>query len=561
MTVGGSATLTITVRVNVSGTYTNFAEITTAPVRDPDSTPGNGPQTPPEDDEGTVTPEPFQNDPQGLAKTLDATSHTFTSGDDAAIGEILTFRVEITIPPGEHLGSTLVDLMGPGLAFVECVGIDGAGLTTDQHGGDFDAICANPTVDANGSLDPQDVDSRVTFYFGKLTNSGSEPVTLSVVYDAVVLDILGNQDPGTLTNTATWTWDPTGELKDSYQVQIVEPDLAISKASDVTLASVGTFVNYTVTIEHTATSHTNAYDVVVSDTIPVEVAYVPGFMDCTLGGQAATTCSYDDLTRTVTATWDNFSLTGGTGVIRFRVQILTLPAGASINNTASVAWTSLPDPDGNDPQSYTPNIYSTERWYDPGDDVNIYGTSTSHALTVVRSELPGTGFAPGVITDMRGIASASYSSAELWMEIPALGVQAGIVGVPLVKGDWNVAWLWNKVGWLEGSAYPTWNGNSVLTAHNYVQTGAKGPFVNLGSLRWGDRVVIHAGGSVYTYEVRSLNYTDSGDLSVFTHKDQPWLTLVTCRQYDESSGTYLQRVVVQAVLVKVTQDDPGKINK
>jgi sortase (surface protein transpeptidase) len=41
------------------------------------------------------------------------------------------------------------------------------------------------------------------------------------------------------------------------------------------------------------------------------------------------------------------------------------------------------------------------------------------------------------------------------------------------------------------------------------------------------------------------------DTSWFKHEEKPWLTLVTCRQYDAKTKTYLQRVVVRAVLVSV----------
>ena len=142
-----------------------------------------------------------------------------------------------------------------------------------------------------------------------------------------------------------------------------------------------------------------------------------------------------------------------------------------------------------------------------------------------------------------------------------MSVSSPVLGVPRDNGDWNVAWLWNKIGWLAGTAFPTWNGNSVLTAHNYLQTGAEGPFARLEQLRWGDTVIIHAHGNEYTYEVRGLYFVPASDLSIFDHKDQPWLTLVTCKQFDEASGTYLQRVVVQAVLVKVAPENLTKVNK
>lgn len=40
-------------------------------------------------------------------------------------------------------------------------------------------------------------------------------------------------------------------------------------------------------------------------------------------------------------------------------------------------------------------------------------------------------------------------------------------------------------------------------------------------------------------------------IHVLKHEEKPWLTLVTCKDYDEKSGTYRNRVVVRAALVWV----------
>jgi len=78
--------------------------------------------------------------------------------------------------------------------------------------------------------------------------------------------------------------------------------------------------------------------------------------------------------------------------------------------------------------------------------------------------LPGTGFAPQRVTALSAQPAAqSYANlGDLWLEIPRLGVQMPIVGVPQADGQWDVSWLGNDAGWLNGTAFPTWSGNSVL---------------------------------------------------------------------------------------------------
>jgi LPXTG-site transpeptidase (sortase) family protein len=115
-----------------------------------------------------------------------------------------------------------------------------------------------------------------------------------------------------------------------------------------------------------------------------------------------------------------------------------------------------------------------------------------------------------------------------------------------------VTWLGASAGWLEGSAYPTRNGNSVLTGHVYDAFGRPGPFAALNTLWWGDPVIIHAGGLEYTYVVRSVQQVGRGDVAaMLKHEDLPWVTLVTCRGFDPASGEYRYRVLVRAVLIDV----------
>jgi len=166
--------------------------------------------------------------------------------------------------------------------------------------------------------------------------------------------------------------------------------------------------------------------------------------------------------------------------------------------------------------------------------------------------IPITGFAPGVKTSLRAQPEElKYAETDIVLEIPTLGVKIPIVGVPKKDGTWDISWLAKQAGWLEGSAFPSWNGNSVLTGHVYLSSGLPGPFVNLYKLKFDDQIIVHAYGQKYIFAVRTNTAVLPNDTSWFKHEEKSWLTLVTCRQYDAKSNTYLQRVVVRAVLVSV----------
>jgi LPXTG-site transpeptidase (sortase) family protein len=152
------------------------------------------------------------------------------------------------------------------------------------------------------------------------------------------------------------------------------------------------------------------------------------------------------------------------------------------------------------------------------------------------------------------LASVYNDYSDLKIEIPSQKVNVDIVGVPLVDGEWDITWLGSNAGYLNGTAFPTWQGNSVITGHVYLSNGLPGPFVNLGRLKWGDEITIHAFGQSYIYSVRSVQTVDPDDISVLGHKDRSWITLLTCEEYDSQAGAYKKRIAVQAVLMSITAD-------
>lgn len=166
--------------------------------------------------------------------------------------------------------------------------------------------------------------------------------------------------------------------------------------------------------------------------------------------------------------------------------------------------------------------------------------------------LPDTGFAPGRITALPQQAVAYSELGDLWLEIPALGVKTAITGVPVSNSGWDVTWLGDKAGWLEGSAFPGTSGNAVLTGHVWDALNRPGVFEKLANLRYGDQVMVHNAGKVFIFEVRERLQVSADRVNqLLKHKERPWLTLLTCRGFDEESGEYLSRVLVRAVLVEV----------
>jgi len=239
------------------------------------------------------------------------------------------------------------------------------------------------------------------------------------------------------------------------------------------------------------------------------------------------------------------------------------PTTSIVGNTVTIAFGTL---DEDEVYTVTITTVVNSRGAPPGGTNSASVTTTSadadpdnnadSALVTITggaADAPATGFAPGRMTALPAQpADRAYATlGDLWIEIPALGVRLPIVGVPQTKDGWDVTWLGSQAGYLYGTAFPTWKGNSVITSHVTLPSGRAGPFSNLKNLRWDDQVIVHYAGQRHVYSVRTTSAVSAGHPSIFRHEDRSWLTLVTCGGYDNASGEYRYRVVVKAVLTSI----------
>jgi LPXTG-site transpeptidase (sortase) family protein len=177
------------------------------------------------------------------------------------------------------------------------------------------------------------------------------------------------------------------------------------------------------------------------------------------------------------------------------------------------------------------------------------GGGGEEGVSIDSKKIKG-GFAPGRITDLSSLPVTSYVDLnDVTLEVPVLKLKLPVVGIPKKNNTWDVNWLLNQAGWLEGSAFPGFSGNSVLVSHVTLSYGQPGPFANLHKLKTGDKIFVHAFGKLYIYSIRSSMEVDENGPTVLKHEDKPWLTLVTCSDYNEEAETYLKRLLVRAELV------------
>ena len=345
------------------------------------------------------------------------------------------------------------------------------------------------------------------------------PGETGVITLVVDLTLNPNDPTATYTNTVIASGlPPTGpRVTDTSSADgPLFADPAVSKSGDPSRVFVGENVTFTITV--TNQGNQTATDVTVTDPLPANMSVL----------SAVSTVGTVTITPPRTVQVVIGDLDPG--------DVVTITIVARVNSAGSPPIINQVEITTTSPTDYDPNNRS------------------SITLEVLLPALPDTGFAPGKVTMLpdqpKGKSFSAYD--ELSLSIPSLHVNTPIVGVPKSRNSWDVTWLGDRAGWLNGTAFPTWEGNSVITGHVYLANGLPGPFLNIGKLKYGDRVIIHAYGKDYTYEVRSVRTIKPWEVStVMRHQDQSWVTLLTCKGFNEDTGEYDQRTVVRAVLISV----------
>ena len=288
-------------------------------------------------------------------KQVDSTSHDGTGSgfhntgrEDVAIGEEVAFLMIGLVPDGEIHTLPLTDTLPVGMELVDAVVL--------AVGDDIykDAAFTNPLTPAEVIVNttPTTVEYVFPEYIYNDPNP-AEPGALDNTFlfevTAVVTNVASNQDGVTLTNTAlAGYYDPYGNpqtLPAYAYVDVVEPDLTITKVANPTSGVGGDVITFTMTVNHTAESTANAYDVEIADILPPEMTYV-GNLQLINGFLPAPS----QVGQTLTFSWSEIPYppaspgpTDAPYTFTFDVMLnANLQVGQTVTNDALVTWQSLP---------------------------------------------------------------------------------------------------------------------------------------------------------------------------------------------------------------------------
>lgn len=456
----------------------------------------------------TSTPQ-ISNSPSGTTA-----AYTIEVSNAAGLGTAINLEISDSLPSGFTYASTTSVVLS-----------DGASRPSSS----------NPTV---GDGSPT---------WGTFSIPGGGSVAISFVVDVASTVPDGTyQNPAqaaysdpqrtSTSQTTSASYDPgssSGEDVTIGQPNIVDPkvDSLLNDADGNGVASPGDTLEYVMTISNTG--GIDALGVTFTDSPDANTTFVVGSVTTSQGsvtngnalGDSSVAVSIGTIPPSTTVT------------ISFQVTIDSPlpPTVSQVENQGLVSGSNFSPSPTDDPATT------------PTDDP----TATPITIPLSASTgLPATGFAPGRISTVpEAPAAHSYAAlGDMHLTIPKISTRVRVVGV---GADWDVTWLGSEVGYLPGTAYPTWRGNSVVTGHVYLADGSPGPLHRLHEMAWGDEIVVEAYGARHVYQVREVKTVRPHDLAPLAHEERDWITLITCRGWDEAGDAYRWRLVVRAVLSRV----------
>jgi len=148
------------------------------------------------------------------------------------------------------------------------------------------------------------------------------------------------------------------------------------------------------------------------------------------------------------------------------------------------------------------------------------------------------------------LPSPSPTPVPVRLIIPKIQVNAPLVDVPIVNGQWDVSQLLYNAGMLQGTARPGEKGNAGISGHVTLRGRGNGPFRWLEKLTSGDEVLVErSDGTRLIFRVTESRIVEPTDTSVLDPTPDPTLTLITCTDWDLLRAEYTRRLVVFAHLV------------
>lgn len=239
--------------------------------RDNTSEPGNV-----DDDDNTDLNNYEESTSQSLTVDAEIAIDKTVNRTTFTIGENVVYTIRVDVIEGVTLNVSVTDILPDGLTYVS------HNIAVGHIGLEFGNAGYN-TPSFNGQ--------EITFDFGNVSNDANLSSTddfFTIEITAHVDNVTGNQN-GVILRNNTYLLYGSGQTRldfdydantpeiEGLPITIIEPELNIAKTVDPSSQSLGDIVTYTVTVRHTGgLSTADAYDLVITDVLPIDLSYVPG---------------------------------------------------------------------------------------------------------------------------------------------------------------------------------------------------------------------------------------------------------------------------------------------
>lgn len=313
-------------------------------------------------------------------KTIMTSSEAHTDGHFMAIGEIVRYRLIVPLPEGDSPNVSIQDNLPGRLQFLDD-GTATVGFTATT------SITWTQFIISGGSFgsgtDP-------IFDLGTVTNNdrdfGGESIYIE--FNALVLNDSGSSSGNRRTNNFTVTYDTFDKTSASVDIRITEPDITFNKGMTTTPTDAGDTVVYQITaVNDDSTYDETAFDMVISDTLDSSLDLQS--ISINAPGYATVTDNTNLGADTVSVDIDRLDPGDTVTLVLTSTLRASIPAGATITNTATTIYSSLPITStvSNPTGSVTPGNSGDpdgERVYNNSDDVPFTVTDP----TIVKSVTP-----------------------------------------------------------------------------------------------------------------------------------------------------------------------------
>ncbi len=282
----------------------------------------------------------------GTSQASTGTGQVRPAVEDLTIGETVDFEIVATIPEGTAPQVIISDVVPYTNGVMEILSATivsvGANLTTEKSPDSPASLLDTQLSDG--------INDSAVFDFGEVSNpaNGAPEAArqIKIAITAVLRDLPANTSLDQLKNTASVQFGTGLNATATADMDVVEPLMTIDKGGDVTQGDAGDEVTFTLTINHANASTADAFDVVLSDTLPTKMTLVGGSLSHVSGPLP----TLSEVGNGIEAKWNTVQLGALPTVLSFKATINNNATPAEvITNKAELHWSSLPgDGDPND---------------------------------------------------------------------------------------------------------------------------------------------------------------------------------------------------------------------